>query len=218
MELSVEKRDVKTAPKTLRNKGILPAVVYGRKAEATPISVDQKTFEKVFHKAGESTVITLSGLGEEKDALIHEVVFHPVSGEILHADFYAIEKGQKVTVSIPIEFVGESPAVKDKGAVLVKVMHELEIEVLPKDLPHALEVDLGKLVELEDKIFVKDIKLPESAIITDDPEEVVAMATEAQEEEIEETPMSIEDIGDSVERGKKEEEAPAGDTEAEAAK
>src|SRR4051812_6854659 len=108
MELAVTKRDNKTTAKALRNKGILPAVVYGRSEESTPISVDAKTFEKIFHKAGESTVITLSGLGEEKDALIHEVVTHAVTGHILHADFYAIEKGQKVTVSVPIEFDGES--------------------------------------------------------------------------------------------------------------
>jgi large subunit ribosomal protein L25 len=208
MELEVKKRDSKSSPKTLRNKGILPAVVYGRKEESTPISVDEKAFEKVYHKAGESSVITLSGLGEEKDALIHDVVFHPVSGKVLHADFYAIEKGQKVTVSVPIEFVGESPAVKDKGGILLKVMHELEMEVLPKELPHALTVDISKLVELEDKIAVKDIALPASAIITDDLEEVVAMITVAQEE-VEETPIDIADIGDSVERGKKEEEAPA---------
>jgi large subunit ribosomal protein L25 len=181
MELAVEKRDTKKAAKTLRNKGILPAVVYGRSEESTPISVAHKAFEKLFHKAGESTVITLTGLGEEKDALIHDVVYDPVSGKILHADFYAIEKGQKVTVSVPFEFVGESPAVRDKGGILLKVMHELEIEVLPKELPHSFSIDISKLVELEDKIAVKDIELPPSAIITDDPEEVIAMITVAQE-------------------------------------
>lgn len=218
MELTVEKRDIKNSPKSLRNKGILPAVVYGRSEESTPISVNHKEFEKVYHKAGSATVITLSGLGEEKDALIHDVVVHPVSGSILHADFYAIEKGQKVTVSVPIEFVGESPAVKDKGAVLVKVMHEVEMEVLPKELPHAIEVDISALVELEDKIAIKDIKFPESAEVSPEPEEVVAMVTEVEEEPVEETPMTIADIGDSVERGKKEEEgaAPAeGEAEAE---
>lgn len=216
MELQVEMRDIKKTPKSLRNKGILPAVVYGRSEKSTPISVDRKTFEKTFNKAGESTVITLSGLGEEKDALIHEVVVHPVSGEIMHADFYAIEKGQKVTVSVPIEFDGESPAVKEKGGILLKVMHELEIEVLPKELPHALHVDISKLVTLEDKITVKDIILPPSASITDDLEEVVAMITVAEEEPTEPVVMDISQIETSVERGKKEEEG-AAEGEAEAA-
>ncbi|MES2007033.1 MAG: 50S ribosomal protein L25 [Patescibacteria group bacterium] len=207
MELAVEKRDIKTSPKTLRNKGILPAVVYGRSEESTPISIDLKTFQKTFTKAGSSTVITLSGLGEDKDVLIQEVVTHAVSGAILHADFYAIEKGQKVTVSVPFEFDGESQAVKD-GGILVKVMHELEMEVLPKELPHALHIDLSKLATLEDKITVKDIVLPASAVITDDGDEVVAMVTLPQEE-VEETAIDISEIGDAVERGKKEEEAPA---------
>lgn len=211
MELAVQKRDTKVSAKTLRNKGILPAVVYGRKEASTPISVDAKTFEKLFHKAGESTVITLSGLGEEKDVLIHEVVFHAVTGSVLHADFYAIEKGQKVTVSVPIEFIGDAPAVK-QGAVLVKVMHELEIEVLPKELPHAIEIDLSVLANAEDKIAVKDIKLPPSATPTDDLEEVVVMVT-MPKEETEVAPRDISDIETSVERGKKEEEAPAAESE-----
>ncbi len=210
MELAVTKRDNKTTAKALRNKGILPAVVYGRSEESTPISLDLKTFQKTFTKAGSSTVITLSGLGEDKDVLIQEVVTHAVSGAILHADFYAIEKGQKVTVSVPIEFEGESPAVNEKGGILLKVMHELEMEVLPKELPHALHVDISKLVELEDKIAVKDIKLPPSAVITDDLEEVVAMITVAQEEAAEEAVTDISQIETSVERGKKEEEGEAG--------
>src|SRR3989344_6092647 len=138
MELAVEKRDLQKSPQSLRNSGVLPAVVYGCKAESTPISIDLKTFKKVFHDAGESTVITLQGLGEEKETLIHEVAFDAVSGEPLHADFYAIEKGQTVTVSVPLEFNGVSPPVKDKGGIFTKGIHDLEIECEPKDLPHAI--------------------------------------------------------------------------------
>lgn len=209
MQLTIQKRDGKEKPNTLRNKGLLPGVVYGRAEESTPVTIDRKSFEKIFHAAGESTVIKLTGVGEDKDALIHEVEFDAVTGTPTHADFYAIQKGQKVTVAIPFEFDGESPAVKDKGAVLVKVMHELEITCEPKDLPHAFHIDLSKLVELEDKITVADIKLPANAEITAGPEEVVAMATEAKEEVIEETPADISTIEISEERGKKEEEGEA---------
>lgn len=207
MELMVEKRDKKINPNTLRRAGKLPAVVYGRSEESTPISVDRKTFEKLFHEAGESTVITLSGLGAPKDALIHDVALHPVSGEPLHADFYAIEKGQTVTVSVPLEFEGVSPAVKDLGGILVKVMHELEVECEPKDLPQYIVVDISALKMLEDKIEVKDLKLPASAKIDIDPDEVVAMITVAEEEPVEAAPMDLSAIETSVERGKKEEEA-----------
>ena len=144
MELAVTKRDNTKKATTLRREGILPAVVYGRTHESTPISVDQKTFEKVFNNAGESTVITLTGLGEDKQVLVNEVERHPVSGTILHADFYAIAKGQKVTVSIPLEFNGVSPAVKELGGILTKVLHELEIECEPKDLPRSSEISIAE--------------------------------------------------------------------------
>ena len=209
MELTVEKRNVKANTNTLRLQGKMPAVVYGRSEESTPIVVDRKIFAKLFEEAGESTVITLKGLGSDKDALIHEVSFHAVSGEPLHADFYAIQKGQTVTVSVPLEFEGVSPAVKDFGGILVKVMHEREIECEPKDLPQHIVVDISKLATLDDQIAVKDLKLPASAKIEIDPEEVVAMISVAQEEPAEAAPMDISAIETSVERGKKEEEAPA---------
>jgi len=210
MELTVEKRDISKKPKALREKGILPAVIYGRKEESTPITVDRKAFEKAFRIGGESTVFTLKGLGEDKDVLIHEVSVDPLTGVALHADFYAIAKGQTVTVSVPFEFDGESPAVKDKGGLLLKVMHELEIEVLPKELPHAFHVDLSKLENIDDKVLVKDIVLPPSAKISIDIDEVVAMITEAKEEVVEEVAIDLTQIETSVERGKKEDEGDEG--------
>lgn len=209
MELTVEKRGAKS-PNTMRREGVLPAVVYGRSEESTPIAVDRKTFEKVFRTAGESTVITLKGLGTDKQALIQEVAVHPVTGEALHADFYAIEKGQKVTVSVPLEFDGVAPAVKDLGGILTKVMHQLEIECDPSELPHAIHVDVTKLVTLEDQIKVSDLALPKSAVLGIDADEVVAMISVAQEEPEEPAaPADLSAIEISEERGKKEEEAPA---------
>lgn len=209
MQLAVEKRDTKIKTAVIRRGGFMPAVVYGRSEESTPISVSRKEFEKLFKAAGSATVITLKGLGEEKDALIHEVSFHAVSGEPLHADFYAIEKGQTVTVSVPFEFEGVSPAVKDLGGILVKVIHEIEMEVLPKDLPNMIHVDISKLTALDSKIFVSDLKLPSSAILSIPTDEVVAMIDIAKEEVEESAPMDLSSIETSVERGKKEEEAPA---------
>lgn len=210
MQLTVEKRDIQKKPKALREDGVLPAVVYGRSEESTPISINRKDFEKVFKTAGSATVITLKGLGEDKDALIHEVSFHAVSGKPLHADFYAIEKGQTVTVSVPLEFDGIAPAVKDHGGILVKVIHEIEMEVVPKDLPSVIHVDISKLTDLDSKIFVSDLKLPASAIISIPTDEVVAMIDVAKEEVEETAPMDLSAIETSVERGKKEEEeAPA---------
>ncbi|MCC7500456.1 50S ribosomal protein L25 [Candidatus Nomurabacteria bacterium] len=210
MELTVNKRETTQNPNTLRREGFLPAVIYGCAAESTPVTIDRKTFQKVYKAAGESSVITIKGLGEDKDALIHDVQHDAVTGEPLHADFYAIQKGQTVTVSVPLEFDGVAPAVKDLGGILTKVMHELEITVQPKDLPHAIHVDISALKTLEDQIKVSDLKLPASAEISADPEEVVAMVSTATEEPAEPAaPIDLSAIAISEERGKKEEEAPA---------
>lgn len=213
MELTVEKRASGVKAKALRDKGVLPAVIYGRSEESTPIAVDLRTFSKLYKQAGESSVITLKGLGGDKQVLIHEVEFDAVSGAPIHADFYAIQKGQKVTVSVPLEFDGVSPAVKDLGGILTKVMHELEITCEPADLPHAIHVDIAKLATLDDQIKVSDLKLPKSAEIEIDADEVVAMISVAKEEVEEAAPVDISAIETSVERGKKEEE-PAAEGEA----
>jgi large subunit ribosomal protein L25 len=209
MDLQVTKRvtkgEGKKNPHTMRQEGVLPAVVYGRSLEATPIAVNLKEFQKIFKAAGESSVISLKGLGTAQDALINDVDFDVVTGEPIHADFYAIEKGQTVVVSVPLEFDGVSPAVKDLGGILTKVMHELEIECEPKDLPHAISVDISTLTGLDSQIHVSDLKLPASAKISADLEEVVAMISVAQEEPTEEAAASdISQIEISEERGKKE--------------
>lgn len=209
MQLTVSKRTDKK-PAALRREGFVPAIVYGRKEEATAIAVDRKAFLKVFHEAGESTVITLKGLDTDKQALIHEVAVDPVSGEPIHADFYAIQKGQKVTVSVPFEFEGTPPAVKELGGILTKVMYELEMEVDPSELPQHIVVDVSKLATLEDQIKIQDLALPPSAKISVDQDEVVAMISVAQEEPVEAAPVDISAIEISEERGKKPEEGEEG--------
>lgn len=194
----------------LRRRGFIPAVMYGRKDEATSISVDGKVFGKVFKEAGESSLITLQGVGEDKTALIQEVAFDAVRGQPIHADFYLVAKGQTITVSVPLEFVGVSGAVKDMGGILVKVVHDLEVKVLPKDLPHSIPVDISKLSALDSRITVKDLGLPEGVVPQISEDEVVAMISVASDEPEEPAePVDLSKIETSVERGKKEEDAPA---------
>ena len=191
----------------LRKGGRLPGVIYGRHETSTPVELDARAFEKVFREAGESTVITLSGLGEEKQALIHDVDVDPVTDTPRHVDFYVIEKGQKVTVGVPLSFVGVSAAVKDQGGILVKVMHELELTVDPAELPHEIEVNISALNSLDSQITVQDLTLPASAELSVEADEVVAMISVAKEETEEVSgPVDLSTIETSVERGKKEEE------------
>lgn len=196
--------------RALFNAGKMPAVVYGPKQEATPITLSQQEFEKVFRAAGESSVIALSGVAAEPlEVLIHDVENDPVTHRPRHADFYAIEKGAKVEVAVPLTFVGESPAVK-AGHNLVKVMHELEIEAAPADLPHSIDIDISVLANVGDQIHVKDVTLPKGVALNGvEEDEVIALIQEVQEEK-EEAPVAIDmDAIEVEQKGKGEEEGTA---------
>lgn len=208
ISLTATRRETSTATPQKGATGTMLAVVYGPKQESLPISVSLKEFENALSEAGESSVIELSGATSEPlQVLIHEVDRDPVTNIPRHADFYAIEKGAKVEVAVPLSYIGESPAVK-AGASLVKVLHELEIEASPADLPHEIEVDISSLLAVGDQIRVGDLKIPSSVEVKIDAEQVVALIQEAKEEE--ETPIAAPDMA-SIEvekKGKTEEEAP----------
>lgn len=208
--LEIKKRDLKESLLTLRNSGFIPAVFYGPKEASTPISVDAKAFTKAFHEAGESTVITLKGEFGEHDAMIHDVDTDPVSGSVRHADFYVVEKGKKIHVHVPVEFDGVAPAVKDFGGVLVKVMHEIEVEALPKDLPHAVHADISTLVNFESHVVASEIKLPSGVTLVTKSDEIIALVS-APKEEVEQAPVDIS----SIEVEKKGKEAKEGEESAE---
>ena len=184
--LSVEKREElgKKAAR-LRGAGRLPAVLYGKHEAAMPLSVALSDFERVWREAGESGIVRLGGLGREVDVLIYAVDLDPVREVPRHADFYAIEKGQKVRVMVPLEFVGIAPAVRDLGGVLTKVIHELEVEAEPASLPHHLVVDISSLSALDESISVHDITLPPGVSATAEGDEVVVIVSAAAEEVVE---------------------------------
>ncbi len=203
LKLITEKRE---GGKTVADAKI-PAVFYGPKAESTPIWVNEVDFLKVWKEAGESTVVTLSLDGETHDTLIHDVNREPVKGDIRHVDFYVLEKGKKVEISIPLEFIGVSEAVKTLGGNLVKVLHEVEIEAMPKDLPHAIEVDISALVDFDSQIHAGDLKLPAGVVLKTDAEEVVALVAEAkEEEEVAPAEIDMSSIEVTDKKGKKDEE------------
>lgn len=191
---------------SLREDGRMPAVVYGPKQEATPIALETREFEKVLRDAGESSVIELAGVGSGAlQVLIHEVDRDPVTNRPRHADLYAIEKGAKVEVAVPLTFEGESMAVK-LGANIVKVLHEIEIEADPSKLPHELVVDISKLEAVGDQIHVRDIKVPAGVEVKNDPEDVVALAQEVEQETEEDSAAPDMSAIEVEQKGKTEEE------------
>ena len=196
------------APKETIRDGFIPAVYYGSHQASTPIFIDAIEFKKVLASAGESSSITLKTEHGMETAMIQDVQIHPVKGYPVHADFYVLEKGQKVHVKTPIVFVGESAAVK-AGGVLVKVMYELSVEGDPSKLPHEFSVDLSKLETATDVIHVSDLALPAGVELyhvtgTD----IVASIAQAEElGEIATVDLSAIEV---EQKGKKEEEeAPA---------
>ena len=201
--LQYEKRDAKVAPRTLRNAEKIPAVFYGRKQKSTSVVLSAREFDKVWKKAGENMVVNLQGVSGDIQALIHDVQKHPVTGVARHADFYVFEKGQKLKIKVPLVFTGVSPAVKDLGAVLVKVLHDLEIEAEPKDLPQKLEIDISPLTAFGNTITAKEIKLPAGVTLVISPEDIVASVYEPKEEVIEEAPVDLSTI-EVQKRGKEE--------------
>ncbi|MBI2086618.1 MAG: 50S ribosomal protein L25 [Candidatus Zambryskibacteria bacterium] len=211
LTLKAEIRNTKTKPAAIRKAGKVPAVFYGKRQASTPISIRQVDFLKVWHEAGESSVVTLDIPGGTKESLIHDVDLDPVTGAPRHADFYVFEKGHKVEVALPIEFEGVSSAIKDLGGALVKVLHEIKVEAMPKDLPHNITIDISPLINFGDQILAKDLKLPAGVELKEKSEEVVAtVAAPREEKEEEAAPIDLSAI--EVEK-KGKEEAPAGEIE-----
>jgi large subunit ribosomal protein L25 len=188
--------------------GSIKAVVYGPKFASTSIAINQKDFTKMYKTAGESTVVVLSGLKDDVDTLIHDIQRNVKNGEIIHADFYALEKGKKITVHVPLVFVGISDAVKTHSADLIKNIFEVEIEADAKDLPHEIEIDISVLTEVDQHISIADIKAPKGVKILNHSDDVVVTASK-HVEEVEETPADIDMSAIEVadQKGKKEEEA-----------
>ncbi len=180
--LAVEKRsELGKRAKTLRKDGNIPAVVYGPKQKSVPITISLKDFEIVLKEAGESSVVSLTGLEKPLSVLIHDVDHDPVTSIPRHVDFYAIEKGAKVIVAVPLVFVGESPAVK-AGANLVKVLHEVEVEAEATHLMHELTIDISKVVAIGDSVHASDISLGAHVTLITEPNEVVVIAQEVEED------------------------------------
>ncbi len=208
-EIQTENREVfgkKLEP--FRKKGKLPAVLYGPKEKTQPIFISLKDFKKLWNEAGESTVIQLNLDDTKKEVLIQGVAMDPVKGEPVHVDFYAVQMDKPIQASVSLVFEGISPAVKNLGGILVKVMHEIEVEALPKNLPHELSVDISTLANFEDKISAKAIILPKGVKLISNPDETIALieAPRGEEAPAAEEKIAFEEIEVVGKKEKEEEE------------
>jgi large subunit ribosomal protein L25 len=185
------KADIRTVlgrkVKHLRKEGLIPSTIYGHKFETMSVQFKTVELEKLYDQVGESGLVEVL-IGEEKfPVLFRNPQYSPVWGNILHIDCYKVNLKEKITASVPIEFIGESMAVKD-GNVLVEVTMEVEVEALPTDLPENIIVDISILNIVGDTITVGDIKLDEKVTMVTLAEQVIVKIEEPRAEEVIETP------------------------------
>lgn len=164
----------KGAARTLRRAGRVPAVIYGHAREPLALEVETRELERLLeHTAWGSTVIELALDGRTSRTLIREIQRHPYKKQILHVDFQELVAGETVTVSVPLVFVGTPAGVKE-GGVLDQVMHEVEIEVDPANMPNHIDVDVSALV-VGKSLHVSDLLLPAGITVLADEEATVCV-------------------------------------------
>lgn len=203
--LRAEPRDVHGKKvKRLRREGLVPGVVYGPVVDNTvSVSVNRRDFDKFYQRTGHSTVFTLEWDGGNQPVLIREVQVDPVTRNPLHVDFFAPNMRVVLRQTVPVVLV-------DLGVhsgVLQTILNEVEVEALPSDLPHQIDVDASGLANVGDSIHASDLNLPSAVTLITAGEELIASLVAEAVEEVEETA--------EVEEGAEEGEAAEGeDTEA----
>ena len=163
----------KGVARTLRQSGQIPGVIYGHAREAQSLTLNAREFDRLMEHVTASTVIDLDLGGKTSKTLIREVQRHPYKRQVLHVDFLELVAGEKVTVEIPIVYVGTPQGVKD-GGVLEQIRHELTVEADPTTLPEHIEVDVSALT-IGHTLYVRDVRVPEGATVQDDPDSPVAI-------------------------------------------
>lgn len=195
--------------KNLRKQGLIPANIFGKGFKSKSLQVAEAEFRKVFKEAGETGVVNVKVDKETHPVLIHNVQLDPKTDSILHLDFHKVNLKEKITTRVPIVLEGEAPAEKTSIGLILQTLNELEVESLPGDIPHEVEVDVSKLEEVGQSIHVKDLKVNRDKVeVKNDPEDtVVSVQTAEMKEEVAEEAPAPEEVEAIAEKGGEEEEA-----------
>ena len=207
IDVAAQKREISAlSPKNVRAGGLIPGVIYGQGKSTLHVTVPVKEFTKALKEAGSNTVLTITVDGVACPVLVHELQRDPLSGAVSHVDFYQVNMKEKIGAKVPFEFIGEAPAVKEKGGVVNKSMSEIEVNALPDELPHRLTVDLSRLMDIGSSFYVRDLVVPKGVTIEMDPDTVIVSVAEHIAEEV---AAPIADISEVKVEGeeKKEERA-----------
>jgi len=195
--------------KHLRTSGQTPATIYGHKFEPISIQFTTLELEKIFDQAGESSLVEIVVGDNNYPVIFKNPQFHPVSSDLIHIDCYKVNLKEKITTTVPVELIGDSPAVKN-GNTLMHILNEIEIEALPQDLPEKIEIDISTLVEVEDKFTVADLNVDREKVeIKNAPEQVVVIieAPRVEEEPVVEAEVAPEDVPATAQKTEEEKAA-----------
>ncbi len=215
MELAAVKRGEtgKGAARKIRSAGRIPAVVYGRDLDAMSLTVDSHEALRLFQSISvENTIISLSIDGEEEmDILVREVQSHPFRTELLHVDFYQIQRGVALEVDIPVILMGTAEGVRTGDGIMDQTVHEIRVKCIPSLIPTSYEVDVT-LLEVGDSLHVSDITIDEDIeLITDVGQTICSVALPKVIEEPEE---ELEELEEGAELAEGEEAPEADDSSA----
>ena len=188
IELSAATRDILGKKvRFLRRQGLTPANLYGRNVKSTSLQVDTTQLKHTLAKAGKSSLVALKvdSAKRPKMVIIRDIQREPLTGGLLHVDLYQVKMEERIKIEVSLLFVGEAPAIRDRGGILVQNMNSVEVECLPANMPHNIEVDLSVLKELDQAVHVKDLSVDEGVTILTDPEQsIVQIARSKVEVEI----------------------------------
>ena len=201
---AVRRTNIGKKSEQLRRAGQLPAIVYGKHFEPTPITLDMREASRALTKVSSSHLVTIDLEGTPVQALVRQRQRDFLKDTLIHVDFLAVSMTEKLTAMVQIDLQGEPQAVKLNLGVMVTGVEQIEVECLPGDLPETIVVDVRGLSEVGDSITVKDLPVGPKVEVLTDLDEMVALITYMAAEEVVEEPVSEEP--DVIEKGKKEEE------------
>lgn len=188
VKLKAERRDdlKKSNTKAIRDKGFIPAVVYGKGKETMTVQVDSIELLKTVRDEGRNAIISLDVDGTSVDVMLHEYQVEPLKDQLVHADFYIVDMKQEMDVMVPVHLEGESKGQKE-GGVLQQPEYELEVRAKPADIPEEILLDISDL-DVGDSIMVSDLKDGKNYEILDDENTtIVAVTAPDKVEDLEET-------------------------------
>jgi len=207
LELEVLKREI-TGKKVrfLRRGGLIPCNIYGHGIESQPVQVEVRKLGHILARAGGTDLISIktSDSASPSMVLIRGVQRNLLTGEPTHVDFYQVNMAEKLKAEVPLVFIGEAPALKLKNVSLLHAMNTLQIEALPDDLPHNIEVDVSSLALPEQSLHVKDIKVSDKITILADPDQMLIKVAEVRKA-VEEAPAEAVAAGVEAVEGEQKE-------------